>query len=113
MTQELSKNLVCIQIRSGVEIWIEKERASDFMRLLASPNAPQFTECDGNLINRADIVGIFSANVMQETTRRKNKEWQCNRGNWHKRDQECGCRDVEISCVIHQVCNPCPLCKTK
>lgn len=87
----LSKELMCIQIRSGVEIWLERERAENFIKALSMPNAPQFVEVDGNMINRADVVGIFGAANMEDSTRRKNRQWQCKIGTWHEKNQECSC----------------------
>lgn len=92
---EVSVSLLCVQVRSGAELWIEKSRAENFMKWLAQPNAPQFVECEGNMINRADIVGIFTPQVMETSVRRKNGEWQCKKGQWHERKQECGCRSLE------------------
>lgn len=89
---ELSKELMCIQIRSGIEIWLERARAEAFIRALSVPNAPQFVEVDGNMINRADVVGIFGAANMEDSTRRKNRQWQCRAGTWHDKNQECSCQ---------------------
>jgi len=89
---EVSKELLCVYMRSGVEIWVERARAENFIKLLGMPNAPQFTEIDGNLVNRADITGIFTAAAMEDMKRRKNGGWQCSFGTWHERKQECGCR---------------------
>lgn len=80
-------------MRFGLEIWVERARAQSFISLLASPNAPQFTEIDGNLVNRSDVAGIFTAQAMDEMKRRKNGEWQCKKGSWHERRQECMCRE--------------------
>lgn len=88
---DLSKELMCIQIRSGIEIWLERERAENFIKALSVPNAPQFVEVDGNMINRADVVGIFGAANMEDSTRRKNRQWKCSAGAWHDKDTFCAC----------------------
>lgn len=95
---ELSKDLLCIYMRFGLEIWVERERALKFYALLGQPNAPQFTEIDGNLVNRADVAGVFTAASMDEFRRRKNGEWKCYRGTWHEKRVECNCRksDEEV-----------------
>lgn len=89
MTTELSKNLICIQVRSGVEIWVEKERAEVLVGMLTAPNPPQFLKYEGRIINRADIVGVFTAQDMEECTRRKNGQWKCPFNFWHEKKQEC------------------------
>lgn len=83
---ELSKNLKCICLRNGVELWIESER----LEKLNLENAGRFLKIDEEIINTADIVGIFTAQTMEEKTRRKNGDWQCKWGYWHIRKEECG-----------------------
>lgn len=90
----LSKNLVCILIRGGIEIWVEQDRSENMVTLLTSSNPPQFVKYDNRLINRADVVGIFTAADMEEHTRRKNGEWKCAE-TWHQKGQKCECRFVE------------------
>lgn len=93
---ELSKELKCIQIRSGVEIWLEAERIPKLLERINSNE--RFIEVDGQIINKADVVGVFGATAMEETTRRKNGEWKCTYGNWHKKFETCECfrHSVEI-----------------
>jgi hypothetical protein len=97
MNKELSKNLVAIVLRNGAEIWAEKDRAEILIRLLEKVNQSKFIRFDGELFNTADVVGIFSAKVMEEITRRKNGQWKCERGNWHDRSKKCECWIQELS----------------
>lgn len=92
---ELSKNLSCIYIRNGIEIWIEDDRAETLRQILKAPNAPQFIEYENRIINRADLVGIFSASDMENMTRRKNGEWLCKSNTWHARGEKCECVSLE------------------
>lgn len=87
---QLSKNLMCISLRNGVEFWVEDDRAKNLKQILLTGDQ-KFIELDGELFNRADIVGVFSANTMADHTRRKNGEWKCGTGTWHKRKQDCDC----------------------
>jgi len=87
---DLTKNLMCVQIRSGIQIWVEHDRAKNLMQVLTNGDT-KFIEFDGQIFNRADIVGVFNAGTMAEHTRRKNGEWQCAASEWHKRNQECSC----------------------
>lgn len=88
---ELSKNLVCIVIRGGIEIWVERDRSEAMVSLLTSQNPPQFVKYEQRLINRADVVGIFTAGDMENTTRRKNGGWQCKESHWHEKGEKCEC----------------------
>lgn len=105
MTMELSTNLMCVQFRSGVEIWLEKDRADKLQKVLLE-GKNQFIEYDGQVLNRADIVGVFDANTMVEATKRKNGEWKCNKGVWHQKFQDCGCTKLGETCTVCCV-NPC------
>lgn len=87
----LAKKLVCVQMRSGVEIWMESERAENLQLELTRLTSHKFVKYDDQIINTADIVGIFTAGTMTEHTRRKNGQWQCARGNWHERAEKCYC----------------------
>jgi len=88
---QLSKNLYCIQMRSGVFIWLERERCENLMLALENPNCPKFVRVDDQMINTADVSGIFTAGTMEDTTLRKNGKWQCDKGSWHSRQDKCEC----------------------
>lgn len=85
---ELSKNLMCIKMRSGIEIWVEKEKAEKLINLLGTTQT-KFVEIDNNIINSVDISGIFNPKIMAELTRRKNGQWQCKWNYWHNRGEKC------------------------
>ena len=84
MTNELSKRLVCILMRSRVEIWKEEDRINKI-----NLEGVKFINIDGEIINTADISGIFKASTMEEQTRRKNGEWKCQQNYWHNRGEKC------------------------
>ena len=90
MTQ-LSKNLVCILMRSGVEIWVEAERAESLKNQVEGAKASMFVRYENQFINTADISGIYTADVMADLSRRKNGQWQCTKGKWHDRGRKCEC----------------------
>ena len=92
MNKELSNPMVCICMRNGVEIWIEASRAIKLMNLLESSNPPQFITFENRFINRADLVGIFTASDMEDVTRKKNGQWKCDKGTWHDKGERCECR---------------------
>jgi hypothetical protein len=91
---EVSKNLMCVVIRNGVEIWLEGDRAQR-LKVLLSNGGTQFVEYEGEMINRADIVGVFKALTMEDLTRRKNGQWRGAKGGWHDRgDTVCSCGNI-------------------
>lgn len=87
MTKELSKNLMCIVIRGGIEIWVEADKLPDIEK--GKEQKKSFI-LNGELINSADIVGVFKATTMEEFARRKNGQWKCDFGFWHDRFEKCG-----------------------
>lgn len=61
------------------------------MEILETLKSSKFIKFSGELINTADIVGVFTAGTMEEVTRRKRGEWQCSHGKWHGRNEKCEC----------------------
>ena len=117
MSNEISKSLLCVQMRSGVEIWLEEDTAANLQRALQAITTSKFVMTpDGRqTINTADIVGVFLASTMEEHTRRKNGEWKCHFGEWHVRRQECDCKSAKYTeatcgvCFVEPcVCSPIP-----
>lgn len=107
---ELSKQLMCVQIRSGMQIWVEHDRAKNLINKLKNEDG-RFIEFDGQIFNRADIVGVFSPNTMSEHTRRKNGEWQCDKATWHKRGETCECGHTRVEFCAEHHPDPCT-CET-
>ena len=96
MNTELSKNLKCIIMRSGVEMWMESDRAEVLQKMLLEITEHKFVSYENFTINTADITGIFTADVMEDKTRRKNGEWKCRWNSWHERNTKCECRNPEV-----------------
>lgn len=88
---ELSKNLMCISIRNGVELWVEAERVQILQRMLETMVGHKFINFDNQSINTADVVGIFSAETMEDMKRGKNGQWRCRTGTWHDKYEKCTC----------------------
>ena len=94
---ELSKNLVCILMRSGVEIWVEADRAESLKKQIEGASSSMFVRYEEQFINTADISGIYTANVMGDLTRKKNGEYKCSFNKWHSRQTKCECaQDAEF-----------------
>ena len=84
----------CIQIRSGVEIWLDGRKAdalADEVDRREKAGIRGTFKFEGRLINIADIVGIFKPEDMESSTRRKNGEWMCHAGAWHSKGEKCDC----------------------
>ena len=94
---EISKQLVTVALRNGAEIWIEKDRAKQLIKLLENINQSKFINFNGELFNTADVVGIFSAETMEEITKRKNGQWKCKYNNWHEKFKKCECYINEMT----------------
>jgi hypothetical protein len=96
MSQEVSVNLKCILLRSGVEIWAEESRVENLKKILVTSKESKFVELDDNVINTADISGIFTSKEMEDVIRRKNGQWKDDKGNWHdKGDRVCSrCKQI-------------------
>ena len=86
---------MCVQMRSGVQIWEERENILKLQQILESIDSSKFVSFGEQTINTADIVGIFTAETMADYTRRKNGEWQCAYGEWHEKFDKCFCAEVE------------------
>lgn len=91
MNNEVSKNIKCICIRNGVEVWADEDFVERLSAKLEGLSGHAFIRFEGRLLNTADITGIFTAQDMEEVTRRKNGQWKCNHNNWHYRKEECDC----------------------
>lgn len=92
MSQELSVKLMCILLRSGVEIWIEEERIESLKKILTASKESKFIELNNEVINTADVVGIFTPETMKTKEKIKQGQWQCEAcKRWHPRGEQCGC----------------------
>jgi len=94
MNQEIAKISMCLKMKSGAEIWIDENKVNVLTKILTS-GKPKFIKIGKELINSTGIDGLFSAETMQDMTKRKNGQWKCKEDFWHKRFENCDC-EVEI-----------------
>jgi hypothetical protein len=95
MTKELSINMHCVLLREGIEIWINEKKAEKLKDVLLILDENKFVDINNSLINTFSIVGVFTAEEMEDRTRRKNGQWKDNKGNWHdKGEKVCKCGNV-------------------
>ena len=82
-------------MRSGVEIWVEYEKAEKLQQVLSTIKSSTFVHFNDETINSADIVGIFKAGTMADYTKRRNGSYQCKFREWHEKGQKCECDQVK------------------
>jgi len=86
MLNEISKDLRCISIRNGVEVYIENDALE---KLRPALETKKFIEVKDRIINTADIMGIFKAGDIEDIMRRKNGQFKCKYGHWHEKGDKC------------------------
>lgn len=89
----LTINQKAIVLRNGIEIWAEASRLTALINALSSIKESKFIEYEGQIINTADITGIFTPETMEDYRRRKNGQWQCSFGIWHDKGEKCTCQN--------------------
>jgi hypothetical protein len=85
---EITKNLMCVVIRGGLEVWIDDDRVNNLMAVIEKSSV---VKIEKNVINTKDIVGIFTPEVMKERDIRKRGDWDCSYGNTHQKYEKCIC----------------------
>ena len=91
MTQELSKNLMVVCIRNGINVWLEDDQIVGLKVALKQSKESKFIEIGSRYLNTADIVGIFTPQDMEEQNKRKQGLWKCNHNEWHLPRERCEC----------------------
>ena len=105
---EISKNLQCVAMRNGVEIWIEQGRVENFKKTLQQMRQSTFVELpEGQVVNTADIVGIFQAQDMEEARRKSWGQWKDKTGNWHDKGERVCPRHPDNTLQGFQTCGLC------
>ena len=96
MENELAKIQKCVVMRGGFEIWVDVDKAEKLQNILDNLTAHFFVRWEEQTFNTADVVGIFTPEIMEERTKRRNGMWQCSiRGRWHDRGEQCVCKTKE------------------
>lgn len=93
MQNQVSKNLRTVVLRSGHWVDIEEEEAVKLDAIMQNPNCPRIIGIAGERVNVADISGIFTPKTIADFTRRKNGDYRCAYGEWHKYKTKCECSD--------------------
>lgn len=90
--KEIMNKMFCVSMRNGVELWVDEKVATDIQNLTTQTSQSVIISIGDKSINTADVVGIFSAQDMEEAKRRKNGQWKCVNGNWHDKNEKCFCQ---------------------
>lgn len=98
MTSELSKDQKCIILRNGIEIWIDVNKAEKIEKDIVNGGFKGFIYVEGNLVNMADMIGIFAPRTIEKRTddeklkqRTKHGEYFCEKhDNWLPPGVKCG-----------------------
>jgi hypothetical protein len=93
MEKSIALNQMCIVMRDGTQIWLEREQAKTVQAMLDKAARSMFLHIGEETINTADIIGIFTPQRLEETTRRHNGQWKCKYGFWHDRNEKCLCKE--------------------
>lgn len=96
MSHELSTDLLdqmCILIRGGIEIWIEKDEAEVLMKAIEENKVQRFIRINNQFINVADIQGIFPYESIKEREEKSNETWVCRNQVTHNKREYCHCFD--------------------
>ena len=106
MSKEISKELMAVQMMSGVILWMERSKAEKLMALSRDKNkdgAPDFIEFEGEYIKPSRIEGVYMPQTMDALTRRKNGQWQCVEAEWHDRFEKCACKPKALRTMLDQL----------
>lgn len=88
---EITKKQMCVLMRSGIEIWLDEDRAEN---LIKSMETSKFIRLEGSVVNTYEIIGIYTPEHMEDVKRHKNGQWKCKLASWHDRGEKCACRKV-------------------
>lgn len=91
MNQAITKNLHCVLLRNGIEIWLDIDRANTMKRLMETV---KHIELEGSVFAVTEISGIFTPAHMEEYLHKKEGKWRCIVGGWHDKWQKCDCKRI-------------------
>lgn len=93
MTNEIQNKMVCVLMKSKVEIWVDEAKGQKLMDLLMAKTKIQFLQLGEEVINVNAIEGVFNPETVATMKRVKRGDWQCEYKYFHERREECGHKD--------------------
>lgn len=91
MTSEITKEQMCIFMRSGVEIWLDKEKAEKLMADMENGRIEKFFRVEGRLVNVVEMVGILTPADVRDIQQVRRGMWKCKYNIWHSKNDHCEC----------------------
>lgn len=88
MTQEITNPQMCLLMRSGIQLWIDLEKAEKIKPLIGKGIQ---IDIDGEVINGSDISGLYNPQTIYELNKSKSGQWKCEHLNWIPRGKKCQC----------------------
>ena len=89
MNKQITDKIYCILLRSGIRIWVNKIGAENLTSQIEKGRS--LFEIEGQVVNRSDISGVFTADKIDELDKSKRGMWRCKYGEWHNRYDTCEC----------------------
>ena len=84
----------CLVVRNGLEIWLSPAKAQAVGNDWVDGTKPRI-KVEGRFLNSVDIIGIVLKEDIDDMTKRRNGEWKCQFGRWHKKSVDCECIKLE------------------
>ena len=75
-------------MRNGIEIWLDNDKANIIGKSLIQ-NSRGMLKIENRFLNAVDILGIFKPQDLDDLKKRQKGWWQCNKGFWHAKNEEC------------------------
>lgn len=95
MTQEITKKQNIILMKSGLVLWVDKDRTDNLSTILESGSGHRFVKIDGRMINSAEMEGVYTPFEFEELQKIKQGYTMCVYKKWHARKEVCDCaRDI-------------------
>lgn len=91
MTNEITNPQLCVLMRSGIQVWVDADKANELIADLNSGKIKGFIVIGGEMINTVDISGIYTPEKINEYNKSKSGQWKCEHGNWLPRNKRCQC----------------------
>jgi len=89
MNKQITDKIYCILLRSGIRIWVDKLKSIELTAQIRGGG--NLFEIEGQVVNKSDISGIFTADKIDELDKEKRGMWKCKFNVWHNRYDICNC----------------------
>ena len=91
MTNKLATEQMCLFMRNGAEIWVDKAKAEQIAETLLANKVERFFKVEGRMVNIAELVGILTPADVHDIQQVRRGQWKCKYNHWHERNGTCEC----------------------